>query len=152
MILLLKSYPYHFVRTILSVPFCPIPFCLYTILSIPFCPYHFVRYHFVLEPYNLMLFLLSHVHDQLAHLETRIAFALANRHHYYRFEKLTSRHTCSKFSTTRLSSIMRFCARCFLFRRAVNDSLITIIITNYKNESHKQRSNNINFPNFKRCS
>src|SRR6218665_65711 len=51
MILLLKSYPYHFVRTILSVPFCPIPFCPYTILSIPFCPYHFVRYHFVLEPF-----------------------------------------------------------------------------------------------------
>src|SRR6218665_3732630 len=50
MILLLKSYPYHFVRTILSVPFCPIPCCPYTILSIPFCPYHFVRYHFVLEP------------------------------------------------------------------------------------------------------
>src|SRR6218665_3169724 len=50
MILLLKFYPYHFVRTILSVPFCPIPFCPYTILSIPFCPYHFVRYHFVLEP------------------------------------------------------------------------------------------------------
>src|SRR6218665_3364044 len=50
MILLLKSYPYHFVRTILSIPFCPIPFCPYTILSIPFCPYHFVRYHFVLEP------------------------------------------------------------------------------------------------------
>src|SRR6218665_1680576 len=54
---------YHFVHTILSVPFCPIPFCPYTILSvyhfvripfcpytilsIPFCPYHFVRYHFV---------------------------------------------------------------------------------------------------------
>src|SRR6218665_2864861 len=34
---------YHFVHTILSVPFCPIPFCPYTILSIPFCPYHFVR-------------------------------------------------------------------------------------------------------------
>src|SRR6218665_3029945 len=50
MILLLKSYPYHFVRTILSVPFCPIPFCPYTILSISFCSYHFVRYHFVLEP------------------------------------------------------------------------------------------------------
>src|SRR6218665_163705 len=27
MILLLKFYPYHFVRTILSVPFCPLPFC-----------------------------------------------------------------------------------------------------------------------------
>src|SRR6218665_658783 len=52
MILLLKSYPYHFVRTILSVPFCPIPFCPNTILSIPFCPYHFVRYHFVLEPFR----------------------------------------------------------------------------------------------------
>src|SRR6218665_3621644 len=47
MILLLKSYPYHFVHTILSVPFCPIPFCPYIILSIPFGPYHFVRYHFV---------------------------------------------------------------------------------------------------------
>src|SRR6218665_1400632 len=34
---------YHFVRTILSIPFCPIPFCPCTILSIPFCPYHFVR-------------------------------------------------------------------------------------------------------------
>src|SRR6218665_2875122 len=54
MISLLKSYPYHFVRTILSVPFCPIPFCPYTILSIPFCPYHFVRCHFVLEPLNLL--------------------------------------------------------------------------------------------------
>src|SRR6218665_1361284 len=56
MILLLKSYPYHFVRTILSVPFCPIPFCPYTILSntilsvyhfvhtilsVPFCPLPF---------------------------------------------------------------------------------------------------------------
>src|SRR6218665_531208 len=53
---------YHFVRTtlsiplcpipfcpytILSIPLCPIPFCPYTILSIPFCPYHFVLYHFV---------------------------------------------------------------------------------------------------------
>src|SRR6218665_447840 len=34
---------YHFVHAILSVPFCPIPFCPCTILSIPFCPYHFVR-------------------------------------------------------------------------------------------------------------
>ena len=33
--------PYHFVRTILSMPFCPIPFCLYTILSVPFCPLPF---------------------------------------------------------------------------------------------------------------
>jgi len=30
---------YHFVRTILSIPFCPITFCQYTILS----PYHFVH-------------------------------------------------------------------------------------------------------------
>src|SRR6218665_2719022 len=50
MILLLKSYPYHFARSILPVPFCPMPFCPYTILSIPFCPYHFVRYHFVRSP------------------------------------------------------------------------------------------------------
>src|SRR6218665_2567594 len=44
------NIPYHFVHTILSMPFCPIPFYPYTILSIPFCPYHFVRCHFVLEP------------------------------------------------------------------------------------------------------
>jgi len=31
-------YPYYFIRTILSIPFCP-------------C--HFVRYHFVLEPETL---------------------------------------------------------------------------------------------------
>src|SRR6218665_3209345 len=43
---------YHFVHTILSVPFCPIPFCLYTILSVLFCPYHFVRYHFVRSPFH----------------------------------------------------------------------------------------------------
>src|SRR6218665_2513645 len=45
---------YHFVHTLLSVPFCPIPFCPYTILSIPFCPYHFVRYHFVRSPLGFM--------------------------------------------------------------------------------------------------
>src|SRR6218665_1576735 len=45
MTLFVIFYPCHFVRAILSIPFCP---C--TILSIPFCPYHFVRYHFVLEP------------------------------------------------------------------------------------------------------
>src|SRR6218665_583229 len=37
--------------TILSIPFCPIPFCPFTILSIPFCPYHFVQYHFVRLPF-----------------------------------------------------------------------------------------------------
>src|SRR6218665_1881100 len=41
MILLVKSYPYHFVRTILSLPLCPIPFCPYTILSVLFCPLPF---------------------------------------------------------------------------------------------------------------
>ena len=45
---------YHFVHTILSVPFCPIPFCPYTMLSIPFCPYHFVRYHFVRSPFVVL--------------------------------------------------------------------------------------------------
>src|SRR6218665_961620 len=45
---------YHFIRTILSIPFCPMPFCPYTILSIPFCPYHFVRYHFVRSPSGLL--------------------------------------------------------------------------------------------------
>src|SRR6218665_2244737 len=48
-------YPYHVVRAILSIPFCPMPFCPYTILSIPFCPYHFVCYHFVLEPVKYIL-------------------------------------------------------------------------------------------------
>ena len=32
-------YPYHFVRTILSLPSCPLPFCPHTILSIKLCPY-----------------------------------------------------------------------------------------------------------------
>src|SRR6218665_3071609 len=50
MILSVTFYSYHFVCTILSISFCPIPLCSYTILSLPFCPYHFVRYHFVLEP------------------------------------------------------------------------------------------------------
>src|SRR6218665_3597481 len=34
-------YPYHFVRAILSIPFCPILCCPCTILSIPFCPLPF---------------------------------------------------------------------------------------------------------------
>src|SRR6218665_471536 len=37
MTLFVIFYRYHFVRTILSMPFCPIPFCPYTILSVPFC-------------------------------------------------------------------------------------------------------------------
>ena len=50
-------YLYHFVCTILSIPFCPVPFCVYTILCvyhfvcIPFCPYHFVFYHFYPRAY-----------------------------------------------------------------------------------------------------
>src|SRR6218665_32596 len=52
-------YPYHCVRAILSIPFCPMPFCPYTILSIPFCPCHFVRYHFVLEPTQALISSLS---------------------------------------------------------------------------------------------
>src|SRR6218665_1173147 len=50
MILSVPFYSYHFVRTILSIPFCPMTFCPYTISSIPFCPYHFVHYHFVIDP------------------------------------------------------------------------------------------------------
>src|SRR6218665_2066330 len=50
MVLSVPFYPYNFIRNILDVPICPIPFCPHTVLSIPFCPYHFVRYHFVLEP------------------------------------------------------------------------------------------------------
>src|SRR6218665_2918081 len=50
MILLLKSYPYHFVRTILSISFCPYHFVQYHFVRIPFCQYHFVRYHFVRSP------------------------------------------------------------------------------------------------------
>src|SRR6218665_1803573 len=42
MTLPVRFHRYHSVSTILSIPFCPIPFCPYTILSIPFCPYHFV--------------------------------------------------------------------------------------------------------------
>src|SRR6218665_2878221 len=56
MTLFVIFYSYHFVRTILSMPFCPIPFCPYTILSntilsvyhfvhtilsVPFCPLPF---------------------------------------------------------------------------------------------------------------
>src|SRR6218665_1037977 len=51
MTLSIRFYAYHFVRAILSIPFCTMPFCPYTILSIPFCSYHFVRYHFVLESF-----------------------------------------------------------------------------------------------------
>src|SRR6218665_1613885 len=66
-------FVYHFVHTLLFIPFCPIPFCPHTILSntilsntilsayhfvqyhfvrIPFCPYHFVLYHCVQSPPN----------------------------------------------------------------------------------------------------
>src|SRR6218665_3028539 len=38
----MKNY-YHFVRTILSIPFCPYHFVPYHFFRIPFCPYHFVR-------------------------------------------------------------------------------------------------------------
>ena len=34
---------YHFIRTILSIPFCPYHFVPYHFVRIPFCPYHFVR-------------------------------------------------------------------------------------------------------------
>src|SRR6218665_1428602 len=39
--------------------------------------------------------------------------------HHYRFVKLTSTHTCSKFTRTVLSYAL--CARCFLFRHAINE-------------------------------
>src|SRR6218665_428048 len=42
MILLLKSYPYHFVRTILSNAILSVyHFFVHTILSVPFCPLPF---------------------------------------------------------------------------------------------------------------
>src|SRR6218665_275770 len=47
MILSISFYSYHFVRAILSIPFCPMIFCPYTIfsiciiLSVPFCPLPF---------------------------------------------------------------------------------------------------------------
>src|SRR6218665_3676498 len=52
MILSAPFYSYHFARTILSIPFCPMTFCPYAILSIPFCPIPFCPmtfcpYHFV---------------------------------------------------------------------------------------------------------
>src|SRR6218665_3326521 len=79
-------YPYHFVRAILSIPFCPMPFCPYTILSIPFCPYHFVRYHFVLEPDEEMmvkhlLCLLENV--QLACMKNKKSFHTTISCHQY---------------------------------------------------------------------
>src|SRR6218665_18078 len=93
------------------------------------------------ELYNPHLKLILLSHDHLDNVKTctcisctrlngtnyRTSFANL---HYYRFLKVTSRHTCSKFITTRLASVRRFCARCFWFRRALglNDSLITIII------------------------
>ena len=43
MILSIPFYPYHCVRTILSVQFCPIPLCPYAFLFIPACSYNFVR-------------------------------------------------------------------------------------------------------------
>src|SRR6218665_3705892 len=63
---------YHFVRTILSIPFCPMPFCPYTILSIPFCPYHFVRYHFVRSP-------LAQLPSAISALCIDVAFKHVNR-------------------------------------------------------------------------
>src|SRR6218665_1454123 len=42
---------YHFVRTILSVPFCPYHFVQWHFVRIPFCPYHFVQWHFVRIPF-----------------------------------------------------------------------------------------------------
>ena len=74
-------YPYHFVRTILSMPFCPIPFCLYTILSIPFCPYHFVRYHFVLEPIIGILYI-----DAYTVADTESEFDMFPVSHVYFFD------------------------------------------------------------------
>src|SRR6218665_1754683 len=41
MILLLKSYPYHFVRTILSNTILSVYHFVHTILSVPFCPLPF---------------------------------------------------------------------------------------------------------------
>src|SRR6218665_3818907 len=63
-------YPYHFVRTILSVPFCPIPFCPYTILSMPFCPHHFL-----LEPFLTSVYILK-FHD---HKSTDVVVVVENR-------------------------------------------------------------------------
>src|SRR6218665_1303723 len=87
-----RSFQYDFVRMPFcsyGLPFCPIPFCLYTILSvyhcvrtpfclIPFCPrtilsvrptilsntilsvYHFVQYHFVQYHFVQYLFVQYH--------------------------------------------------------------------------------------------
>src|SRR6218665_1392407 len=45
-------FVYHFVHTLLFIPFCPIPFCPIPFCPIPFCPYHFVLYHCVQSPPN----------------------------------------------------------------------------------------------------
>src|SRR6218665_3074466 len=50
-------YPYHFARAILSIPFCPMPFCPYTILSIPFCPLPFCP----VTEYKVISLTISHI-------------------------------------------------------------------------------------------
>src|SRR6218665_2053936 len=79
---------YHFVRTILSIPFCPYHFVHtilsndilsvyhfgHTILSVPFCPCHFVGSHFVRSPCSCNSFLT--VACTIVHLYHAICFLL----------------------------------------------------------------------------
>ena len=90
-------YPYHFVRTILSIPFCPIPFCPHTILSIPFCPYHFVRYHFVRSPLAFMG----------VHLQSRWCIS-----HYFRFPHLLRIFQSRKFFSNFSKIVQTFFQKC----------------------------------------
>src|SRR6218665_3621081 len=72
LIVIYSKTAHRFVRTILSIPFCPMTFCPmtfcpYTILSIPFCPYRFVHYHFVRSPPRRGLPLLRSKHSLILH-------------------------------------------------------------------------------------
>src|SRR6218665_1230247 len=65
-------YPYQFVRTILSIPFCPIPFC----------PYHFVRFHFVLEPLEVVQpYEMSFLYFCKSYLHVRLSKGPSTSHH-----------------------------------------------------------------------
>src|SRR6218665_395275 len=67
---------YHFVHTILSVPFCPYHFVRIPFCPLPFCPYHFVRYHFVRSPAQAVRLLYQYrfVKHITVHLRKRIMF------------------------------------------------------------------------------
>src|SRR6218665_1324953 len=74
MILSVSFYSYHFVRAILSIPFCPMIFCPYTIfsictiLSVPFCPLPFCPRTFgvLMKVFDLLYAYINLFHWKLA--------------------------------------------------------------------------------------